>query len=164
MTIAFDAYIQIDEIAGEAKDAQYANWIEILGYSFGTSQSTSATASSAGGATSGRTSLSKLCFTKYLDNASCKLLEASCAGQHLKQVRLVVCRAGGDKLKYYELVLEEVIIADYAQSAQTGVPIEIIQLDYGRIKTTYTRQQRADGRAGGNVTGGWDRIANRKHA
>lgn len=79
-------------------------------------------------------------------------------------MRLVVCRAGGDKLKYYEVVLEEVIIADYAQSAHAGVPTEVIQLDYGRIKTTYTWQQRADGRAGGNVTGGWDRIANKKFA
>lgn len=162
--MAFDAYIQIAEIAGEAKDKQYSNWIEILGYTFGSSQSASATASSGGGATSGRTTLSNLTFTKYLDNASCKLLEASCAGQHLKEVRLVVCRAGGDKLKYYEVMLEEVIIADYAQSAHAGVPTEIIQLDYGRIKTTYTRQQRADGHAGGNVTGGWDRIANKKFA
>ena len=81
--MAFDAYIQIAEIAGEAKDEQYSNWIEILGYTFGSSQSASATASSAGGATSGRTTLSNLTFTKNLDNASCKLLEASCAGQHL---------------------------------------------------------------------------------
>lgn len=42
--MAFDAYIQIAEIAGEAKDEQYSNWIEILGYTFGSSQSASATA------------------------------------------------------------------------------------------------------------------------
>ncbi|WDY57892.1 Hcp family type VI secretion system effector [Pseudomonas sp. PSKL.D1] len=162
--MAFDAYLQIAEIAGECKDAQYPNWIEILGYTFGTSQSTSATASTAGGATSGRTALSNLTFTKYLDSASCKLLQASCTGQHLKEVKLVVCRAGGDKLKYYEVVLEEVIIADYAQSAHNGVPTEVVQLDYGRIKTTYTRQQRRDGSGGGNVTGGWDRIGNKTFA
>jgi len=40
--MAFDAYIQIADITGEAKDEKYANWIEILGYAFGTSQSTSA--------------------------------------------------------------------------------------------------------------------------
>ncbi|MCE0751262.1 Hcp family type VI secretion system effector, partial [Pseudomonas asiatica] len=109
--MAFDAYIQIAEITGEALDEQYANWIEIIGYKFGANQSTSATASSAGGASSGRTTLTNFSFTKHLDSASCKLLEASCAGQHLKEVKLVLCRAGGDKLKYYEVVLEEVIIA-----------------------------------------------------
>ncbi|KPB32396.1 putative type VI secretion system effector [Pseudomonas syringae pv. pisi] len=100
-------------------------------------------------------------FTKYLDSASCKLMEASCAGQHLKEVKLVLCRASTDRLKYYEVVLEEVIIADYSQSASSGVPIEIVQLNYGRIKATYTLQKRSDGAAGGNVTGGWDRIGNK---
>ncbi|MDG9873674.1 type VI secretion system tube protein Hcp [Pseudomonas juntendi] len=50
--MAFDAYIQIADITGEALDEQYANWIEIIGYKFGANQSTSATASSAGGASS----------------------------------------------------------------------------------------------------------------
>lgn len=164
VSMAFDAYVHIAEITGEALDEQYANWIEIIGYKFGANQSTSATASSAGGASSGRTTLTNFTFTKYLDSASCKLLEASCAGQHLKEVKLVLCRAGGDKLKYYEVVLEEVIIADYAQSASAGVPVEVVQLNYGRIKTIYTRQKRLDGSAGGNVTGGWDRINNKKYA
>ncbi|MCS4065442.1 type VI secretion system tube protein Hcp [Pseudomonas putida] len=162
--MAFDAFIEIDDIAGEALDEQYTNWIEINGYNFGVNQSTSATASSSGGATSGRTTLTNFTFTKFLDSASCKLLEASCSGQHLKEVKLALCRAGTDKLKYYEIVLEEVIIADYSQSASSGVPIEIVQLNYGRIKTTYTRQKRSDGSGGGNVAGGWDRINNKKYA
>lgn len=56
--MAFDAYIKIDEIPGEALDEKYNKWIEVTGYDFGVSQSTSATASSAGGATSGRTAVS----------------------------------------------------------------------------------------------------------
>lgn len=91
-------------------------------------------------------------------------MEASCAGQHLKEVKLALCRAGGKKLKYFEVILEEVIIADYAQEVSAGVPMEIVQLNYGRIKTTYTQQKRIDGSGGGNVAGGWDRIANKKYA
>lgn len=78
--MAFDAYIHIAEITGEALDQQYANWIEIVGYKFGASQSTSATASSAGGASSGRTTLTNFTFTKYLDSASCKLLAGGVTG------------------------------------------------------------------------------------
>jgi type VI secretion system secreted protein Hcp len=154
--MAFDAFIQIADIPGEALDEKYSTWIEITGYNFG--------ASSSGGASSGRTTLTNFTFTKYLDSASCKLMEAGCAGQHLKEVKLVLCRAGADKLKYYEVVLEEVIIADYSQSASAGIPIEIVQLNYGRIKTTYTLQKRVDGSAGGNVAGGWDRINNKKYS
>lgn len=162
--MAFDAYWKIDDIRGEALDEKYSKWIEVTGYDFGVSQSTSATASSAGGATSGRTEVSHFTFTKFLDSASCKLMEASCAGQHLKEVKLALCRAGGDKLKYYEIILEKVIIADYTQSAADGVPIEVVRLDYGRIKTTYTLQKRIDGSGGGNIAGGWDRIGNKKYA
>ncbi|MFH7445249.1 type VI secretion system tube protein Hcp, partial [Pseudomonas syringae pv. tagetis] len=78
----------------------------ITGYNFGVNQSSSATASSSGGASSGRTTVTNFTFTKYLDSASCKLMEASCAGNHLNEVKLVLCRAGNDKLKYYDVVLE----------------------------------------------------------
>ena len=162
--MAFDAFIKIEGIPGEALDEQYRDWIEIAGYSFGAHQSTSATASSAGGASSGRTTLTNFTFTKLLDKSSCKILEASCAGEHLAKVTLALSRAGADKLKYLEIALEEVIIADYMQTAGNGVPLEVVQLDYGRIKTTYIQQKRSDGSSGGNITGGWDRINNKKHA
>jgi type VI secretion system secreted protein Hcp len=162
--MAFDAFVKIEGIPGEALDEKYRDWIEITGYSFGTHQSTSATASSAGGASSGRTTMTNFTFTKLLDKSSCKLMEASCAGEHLKEVRLVLNRAGSDKLKYFEIVLEEVIIADYTQNASSGIPVEIVQLDYGRIKTTYTQQKRNDGSGGGNIAGGWDRISNKKYS
>ncbi|MNQ68579.1 hypothetical protein D3C85_831390 [compost metagenome] len=162
--MAFDAFIKIEGIPGEALDEKYRNWIEVSGYSFSTYQSTSATASSAGGATAGRTTLSHFTFTKTLDKSSCKLMEASCAGEHLKEVTLVLSRAGTDKLKYYEIVLEEVIIADYTQNAAAGIPVEMVQLNYGRIKTVYTQQKRSDGAGGGNIAGGWDRISNKRYS
>ncbi|MBV4520232.1 type VI secretion system tube protein Hcp [Pseudomonas sp. SWRI74] len=162
--MAFDAFIKIEGIPGEALDEKYRNWIEVSGYSFSTYQSTSATASSAGGATAGRTTLSHFTFTKTLDKSSCKLMEASCAGEHLKEVTLVLSRAGTDKLKYYEIVLEEVIIADYTQNAAVGIPVEIVQLNYGRIKTVYIQQKRSDGAGGGNIAGGWDRISNKRYS
>lgn len=38
--MAFDAYIKIDDIPGEALDEKYSKWIEVTGYQFGVSQST----------------------------------------------------------------------------------------------------------------------------
>jgi type VI protein secretion system component Hcp len=55
--MAFDAFLKIDGIPGEALDEKYRDWIEITGYSFGAHQSASATASSAGGASSGRATM-----------------------------------------------------------------------------------------------------------
>ena len=100
--MALDAFIQFDGIPGESLDDQHKNWIEILGYNFGTHQSASATATSAGGASSGRTTVTTFNFSKFLDSASAKLMQASCAGQHFKKVTIAVHRAGGEKLKYFE--------------------------------------------------------------
>ncbi|EIK95112.1 Hcp1 family type VI secretion system effector [Pseudomonas sp. M47T1] len=159
--MAFDAYINIDGIPGESLDASHQDWIEITSYQFGSHQRTSATASSAGGATSGRPTLTDFSFTKVLDKASAKLFEANCAGTHIPKVVVELHRAGGDKLKYMEIQLEEVMVSDYTQSGAQGEPLEIVQLNFGRIKTVYTLQTRSDGGAGGSVLGGWDRIANK---
>ena len=161
--MALDAFLKIEGIPGEALDEQCKDWIEITGYSFGTYQSASVTASTAGGATSGRTTLSNLTLKKMLDKSSCKLMAANCAGEHFKEVKLSVHRAGGDKMKFYEIILEEVIIAEYNQIANDGIPTELIQLNYGRIRSTYTLQKRNDGGAAGSVTGGWDRIGNKQY-
>jgi type VI secretion system secreted protein Hcp len=162
--MAFDAFIKIDGIAGEALDSEYEGWIEITGYSFGNTQPTSSTASSAGGAGSGRTKLTDFTFTKTLDKSSVKLLGASCAGDHIDEVVVAVHRSGGDKVKYLEIILEEVIISNYSLVARDGLPHETVQLNFGRIKSTYTQQSRSDGSGGGNIADGWDQIANRRYS
>jgi type VI secretion system secreted protein Hcp len=162
--MALDAYMKIDGIAGESKDGGYGEWIEITGYNFGSSQSTTVTASSAGGAASGRTRLTDFHVTKELDRASPKLLGASCAGQHLKQVTIALHRSGGEKVKYFEVVMDEVIISNFTQIAIDGIPFESIDFNYGRITTTYVQQNRTDGTGGGNVIDGWDQIANKRMA
>ena len=160
--MASDGFIKLDGIAGEALDDRHKGWIEITGYTFGVNQSTSATASSSGGAGSGRATLSDFTFSKRLDNASARLFEASCSGEHIKELTLCLYRAGGEKLKYYEVRLEEVIISDFTQDGESGEPMEEVQINFGRIHVVYTQQKRSDGAAAGNISGGWDRIANKR--
>ncbi|EFW82839.1 Hcp family type VI secretion system effector [Pseudomonas savastanoi] len=166
--MAFDAFLKVEGIPGEALDAQFKDWIEMENFDIGASQSASATASNAGGATSGRARMSDLFFRKTVDKATPKLHEACCSGKHFKEVTLAVNRAGTDKLKYLEIVLEEVIISSVSLNGNGGVeggfPTETVRLNYGRIKMTYTQQKRADGQGGGQVAGGWDGIANKVYA
>jgi len=109
--MAFDAYIKIDGIPGEALDDKHKDWIEVLGYQYGATQATSATASSSGGASSERVNLSDFTIRKYVDKASAKVFEACCKGQHIKEVVLNVNRAGGDKVTYLTITLEEVVVS-----------------------------------------------------
>ena len=177
--MAFDAYLKIDGIPGESLDSKHKDWIELLGFDFGATQATSATASSAGGASAERVNLSDFSIRKFIDKATPKLFEACCQGKHIKEVTLHINRAGGEKMLYLEIKLEEVIVSSTeiegmavsGQQAATGnidtaqdLPSERIKFNYARIKVTYTQQKRSDGQGGGNITGGWDRTGNRVYS
>ena len=172
--MAFDAYLQIDGIPGEALDAKHKDWIEVLGYQYGATQATSATASSSGGASSERVALSDFTIRKPVDKASAKLFEACCKGTHISKLKLQVNRAGGDKVTYLVIDMEEVVISsvNFVAGGEkaaddkdvSDLPTEEIKFNFARIKTTYTQQKRTDGQGGGNVVGGWDRTANKPFA
>lgn len=161
--MAFDAFLKIDGIPGESSDDKHAEWIEITSFNHSMEQPASATASNAGGATAERVNHGTFNFTHLLDKASPKLYEAVCTGKHIKEVTLELCRAGGDKLKYMEIKLEQVLVSSIAPSGAAGrdFPSEDVSFSYGKIKWTYTQQKRADGAGGGNVSAGWDLTANK---
>ena len=163
--MAFDSFLKIDGIPGESTDDKHKDWIEILSYSHGLTQPSSATASSVGGGTTERVNHDDLSVTKLLDKSSPKLYELCCTGKHIPKVSLELCRAGGDKLKYMEVVMEQVIISAAipagAAQGDNAFPSESVSFNYGKIKWTYTQQKRTDGSGGGNVTGGWDLTANK---
>lgn len=166
--MAFDTFIKIDGIPGESTDDKHKDWIEVLSFNHGMSQPSSATASSAGGGTAERTEHQDYSISKFVDKASPKLYEACSSGKHIKEVTIEMCRASGDKLKYMEIKLEQVIISHVAPGGSSkgehGFPTESVSLNYGTVKWTYTQQKRADGSGGGNVTGGWDLTANKVKA
>ena len=171
--MAFDAFLNIDGVPGESTDDKHKGWIEVLSFSHGATQPSSATASSAGGGTTERVSFDDLMVTKHIDKASAKLHELCASGKHIATVTLQLCRAGGDKLQYMEVKMEQVVIsavqaAGNATAASNGgtdnLPTEQVSFDFGKVKWTYTQQKRADGSGGGNVTGGWDLTANKVYS
>jgi type VI secretion system secreted protein Hcp len=164
----FDAFLKIDGIPGESTDDKHKDWIEILSFDFGMIQPSSATDSSAGGGTTERVDVEDMDLVKHLDKASPKLYELCCNGKHLKDATLELCRAGGDKTKYLEVKMEQVVISSARPSGKSegsdGFPTEKISLNFGKVKWTYTQQKRADGSGGGNVAGGGDLTANKVYA
>jgi type VI secretion system secreted protein Hcp len=161
--MAIDCFLKIDGVPGESTDDKHKDWIEVLSYSWGESQMASATASSAGGATTGRADFQDFSIVKQLDKASPKLALACADGTHIKEVTLELCRAGGDKLKYMEYKLSNCIVSSCSVGGGGGgEPTESLTFNYGKIQWTYTQQKRADGSGGGQVAGGWDLQLNKK--
>lgn len=161
--MAFDAFLKIDGIPGESTDDKHKDWIEIIHFDHKMDQPASATASSAGGATAERVNHGTFNIQHLLDKASPKIYEACCTGKHINDVTLELCRAGGDKVKYMEIKLEQVLISKVEPQGTSaeGFPNENVSFSYGKIKWIYTQQKRADGAGGGNISAGWDLTANK---
>lgn len=159
--MAADNFLKIDGIKGESTDDKHKDWMEILSFGWGVSQTASASTSSTGGGTSARADFQDLTITKTMDSASPLLFKACAKGDHIKEATLELCRSGGDKLKYMEYKLTDVVISSVSAGGGGGEPTESVSLNYGKIEQTYTKQKRSDGTAAGNVTAGWDLKANK---
>ena len=162
--MAFDAFLKIDGIPGESSDSRHADWIEILQFAHRMEQPASVTASSTGGATAERVNHGTFDIIHLVDKASPKIYDACCTGKHIKEVTIELCRAGGDKVKYMEIKLEQVLVSKVEAAGTAndeGFPSEKVSFSYGKIKWVYTQQKRTDGLGGGNVNSGWDLTANK---
>ncbi len=157
-----DAYLQIEGIPGECTAKGYEKQIEILGYSHGVSQSTDVSASSSGGATTGRCTHGDFQISKAVDLASPVLLQRCSDGLHIKKIVLTLVRAGGDnKVPFMVYTLTNCVVASVSYSGSSGaLPAENVTFNYGKIEWVYTQQKRADGGGGGNTTGSWNRETN----
>ncbi|POP68333.1 Hcp family type VI secretion system effector [Pseudomonas syringae] len=167
--MAFDAFLQIEGLQGDSTDANHKHSIEITGYNLAATQSISRTASSAGGATTGRIYLSDFSITKLVDAATPKLLAACCSGQHFKKATLSVYRAGGDKQKYMEVTFENFIVSGFYSgnifdALPSAFPEDVVWFSYSKIKMTYSQQSRANGQMIGQVVAGWDQERNTTYA
>ena len=155
--MAADNFLKFDGIKGESTDDKHKDWIEVLSFNWGVSQQASATASSSGGGGVQRADFQDLSIVKLMDSASPLLMKACAGGDHIDEVTLELCRAGGEKLLYMEYKLSNVIIGSVnIGGGGGGEPTESITLNYGKIQQTYTKQARKGGGGAGNVEAGWN--------
>jgi type VI secretion system secreted protein Hcp len=161
--MAIDVYLQIDGIKGESTDDKHKDWIECTSVNWGVKQPRSATASTGGGHTAERCEHDEVVFTKLADLASPILLQTCSAGKTIPKAKLEFMRADGqgDRIKYFEIELENVLIGAIKPAVDEGSIIqETVGLKFSKIKWKYT-QQKVTGGAGGNTSGGWDLATNK---
>ena len=97
---AFDAYLKIEGVEGEATDSKHAKWIGIQSFTHG-----AATPS----ATTARPAFSDLCFTKFTDKSS-PVLEQSCAqGKVFPSATIELVTADANRARFYQIVLSNVV-------------------------------------------------------
>lgn len=161
--MAIDVYLQIDGIKGESTDTVHKDWIECQAVKWEVLQPKSATASTGGGHTAERCEHKDIVISKLADLASPLLLQNSSSGKTFSKAKIEFMRADaqGERIKYFEIELENVLISGVAPTVVSGdILHEELRLKYSKVKWKYT-QQKIGGGAGGNTSGGWDLSANK---
>nr|WP_315401463.1 type VI secretion system tube protein Hcp [uncultured Duganella sp.] len=161
--MAIDVYLQIDGIKGESADSAHQGWIELTSVHMGVAQPRSATASTGGGHTAERCEHRTLSLSKLADMASPILMQTCSTGKTISKAKFEFMRADGEgkPVKYYEVELENVMIANMDQLISEGnILHDDIGLRFSKIKWKYT-QQKIGGGSGGNTSGGWDLAGNK---
>jgi len=158
--MAFNAFANFGDIKGECTDKDHKDWVMITSYKQSVTQPPSVTQKTAGGRSAEAATFSEFSITKLMDAATPKLFEAACKGTHLKEVDIELLRAGGDSpVKYMVIKLKEVLISGVIHDADpkgdSQFPSETINMTYGAIEYTYTKQK-PDGTASGNVAAKWN--------
>jgi type VI secretion system secreted protein Hcp len=163
--MAFDAFMKVDRVPGESTDDKHKDWIEILSYSWGVSQPASGSRSTAGGASAQRCDHQNFSMVHAIDKASPKLFYFCCCGDHIKSVKVELCRATGDKQRYMEYVLSDVIISSVRPSGASHggetLPLEEVSFNYGKIDVCYTETDHQTGKPKGDVKAHWDLTTNK---
>lgn len=161
--MAIDVYLQIDGIKGESQDSAHQGWIEITSAHWGVIQPRSATASTAGGHSAERCEHLTLSLSKLADLASPILMQTCSMGKTIPKAKLEFMRADSDgkPVKYYEVELENVMLAGVEQQVSEGSILHnSIGVRFSKVKWKYTQQKVAGG-MGGATVGGWDLATNK---
>jgi type VI secretion system secreted protein Hcp len=145
---AYDAFLNINGIQGEAIASGHSNEIVVLSFSEGVSNTVTI---GSGGTTTGTPAFGNLTILKAIDKSSPSLYLACAQGTHISQAVLTLRNQTGGQVEFYRITLTSV----YITSVQTGGsssggerPTETVTLAFQQIQWTY---QQVDGN--GNSVG-----------
>ncbi|PPE67698.1 Hcp family type VI secretion system effector [Caldimonas caldifontis] len=174
--MAKDIYVEFkgSDIKGDSRDSKHKDTVEVYTWSHVVRQPKSATASTAGGHTAERCEHGEMTFTKDIDGATPKLLQACSAGTIIGDVVVYFYRAHGGKNnvgspsgtqsrhQYLKVELKNVIVSSVAPTVNgEGVPSETFTLKYSAVRWTYDELNITGDKSGKvNITGAWDLAKN----
>lgn len=159
---AVDMFLKVGDIKGESTDKTYpgkSGWIDVLAWSWGTSNS--GTTHLGGGGGAGKANVQDLSVTKYVDSSSPHLLLGALKGTHYTEANLVVRKVGEFPIDYIKLDMKEVLVTSLSTGGSGGEDrlTENVSLNFASFTFTYTPQN-ANGSAGTAIPVSWNIVEN----
>jgi len=149
------------DIAGESLLTDYAGKIELLSYSHGVAQQITGDQSNTK-RTSGKPNHQDFTVTKYVDLASCKLIDYCNQAKPLATITVTVGQNdNGTVIKYFTYVMTNALISSVSVGGGGGgKPQETVTFNYTKMTWTYNQQAEAVGASGSN-SAIWDLSTNK---
>jgi type VI secretion system secreted protein Hcp len=155
---AFDVFLKIEGVPGEAAATGHKDEIEIASFSMGIARPAPA---GGGGTQTGRAQFTDISFSHQLDKAS-PLLMLRCAQGTQIPTAVLTCRtASASPFVFYKITLTDVIVTSVSVGGASGGdrPTETFSLNYARIEWEYIPQLPTGG-SGTPVRASWNIPAN----
>jgi type VI secretion system Hcp family effector len=135
--MAVNAYMIIDGRPGPSTSKPGA--IDILSFSFGSSQTEVFGAGSSGGASrAGRADVSNVNIMKVVDKVSPLLFDDCVTGNYLKSVDIIYDKPMGDSQQdYFKIHMEDALITVIQLSGSSENPSESVSFAFAKIKVSY---------------------------
>lgn len=149
------------DIAGESLLTDYAGKIELLSYSHGVAQQITGDQSNTK-RTSGKPNHQDFTVTKYVDLASCKLIDFCNQAKPLASITITVGQNdNGTVIKYFTYVMTNALISSVSVGGGGGgKPQETVTFNYTKMTWTYNQQKEEVGTSGNN-SAIWDLSTNK---
>jgi len=151
-----DYFLKIDGIPGESLDSKHKEEIEIESFSWGETQT--GTASHGGGMGAGRIAMQDFHFTMRVNKASPKLFLSCAQGAHIKSAILTCRKAGKEQQEYLKVTFSDILVSSFQTGGSAGgdvVPMDQISLNFTKVEFEY-KEQKPDGTLGGAIKAHYD--------
>ncbi|PWT90567.1 MAG: type VI secretion system tube protein Hcp [Proteobacteria bacterium] len=149
------------DIAGECLLSDYTGKIELLSFSHGVAQQITGDQSNTK-RTSGKPNHQDFTVTKYVDLASCKLIDFCNQAKPLASITVTVGQNdNGTVVKYFTYVMTNALISSVSVGGGGGgKPQETVTFNYTKMTWTYNQQKEEVGTSGNN-SAIWDLSTNK---
>jgi type VI secretion system secreted protein Hcp len=141
--MAFDTYLKIEGVEGEATAVGVEKQIEIYSFSWGASNPVSVASSGGAALSAGKVSISSFNIMKKADKASTALFQACANGKNFPKAWVTMRKAGGEggQAPFLQYDFETVMVESIQWSGSSGgddTPTESVSLAFSKVAITYS--------------------------
>ena len=157
--MAFDTYLKIDGVDGEATAKGFEKNIEIFSFSWGASAPVTVGPGTSG-VSAGRVSISSFNIMKKTDSTSTLLFQAACLGTHYPTMTVNMRKSTGTggQAAFLTYTFSEVMVESIQWSGSNGgddTPTESVSFAFGKVQIQYNVQGK-DGKLTNGTPVLWD--------